>query len=341
MVLAKPTEDAAMQSLRIITLEEGFTTPGLSALGPDPNPGRKFTMRTSSEILGRDVDEASLELGEQRIAAMDAAGIDLQVLSFNGPQVPDPALSVRLMAEANEAAAEAMRRYPGRFSALAALPLADPAAAVREFDRALTQLGFVGGFVAGSINGEFLDQEKFYPVLELAEARGVPIYLHPYFPLPALMQTYFRGREELSGPEWGFMVDASSHFLRLVTAGVFDRFPKLTVLLGHLGESIPYNLDRINSRLRAWVQERKLQRTPAEYIRENLVVTTSGNFSSPSLLCALTTLGADNILFSADYPNESNLEAVDFLLHLPVARTDLEKIAHKNAERVLRLAPAS
>jgi len=132
-------------------------------------------------------------------------------------------------------------------------------------------------------------------------------------------------------------VDASCHFLRLLTAGVFDVFPKLTIILGHLGESIPYNLDRMNNRLLAFAKAKKLKKAPADYLRENMIVTTSGNFSAPSVLCAISTIGVDNILFSADWPNESNKVAVDFLKHIPVDKPDLEKIAYKNAVRVLSL----
>ena len=244
--------------------------------------------------------------------------------------------SLAIMQEGNDRAAEAIQRYPGRFSAFASLPLADPAAAVAEFERALSSLGFVGGFVAGTINGEFLDHPKFWPVLECAQAHDVPIYLHPYFPLPGLMDSYFKGREELGGPEWGFMIDASCHFMRLVTSGTFDQFPRLRIILGHLGESIPYNLQRICNRLSAFGKD-NLRKPLEDYFRENLVVTTSGNFSVPSLMCAINTIGIDNVLFSVDWPNESNKVAMEFLEHLPISRTDLERIAHRNAERILRV----
>lgn len=323
--------------MKIIALEEGFYTESVLKLKKNFPDGARYTMKTSSELIGGDVDKASLDLGEGRIAVMDEAGIDMQVLSFNGGQIPDAGTSINIMREANDVAADAIKKYPSRFSSFAALPLADPKEAVKEFERALTKLGFVGGFVAGSINGEFLDNKKFWPVLECAEAHDAPIYVHPLFPLPGLVETYFKDREELCGPEWGFMVDASCHFLRMLTAGIFDEFPKLKIILGHLGESIPYNLDRIDNRLRAYAKEKKLKRSPAEYIRENMVVTTSGNFSAPSVLCAISTIGVDNILFSADWPNESNITAVDFLRHLPVSKPDLEKIAYKNAVRVLHL----
>jgi predicted TIM-barrel fold metal-dependent hydrolase len=322
--------------MKIIALEEGFLTQSVLKLIADSSSSDAYTMKTSAAFVGTDVIEAYLDLGEGRIAAMDEAGIDMQVLSFSAPQIADTEAAARVMAEANDEAAKAVKQYPSRFAAFAALAATDPKAAVAEFERALTKLGFVGGFICGSINGEFLDDKKYWPILECAEAHHAPIYLHPYYPLPALMQTYFKGREELSAPVWGFMVDASCHFLRLLTAGVFDQFPELKIILGHLGESIPYNLDRINSRLSAFAQD-KLQRSPSDYIRDNLVITTSGNFSPQSVLCAIGTIGVDNILFSADWPNESNRTAVDFLRHLPIGKTDLEKIAHENAERVLGL----
>ncbi|MCX5850428.1 MAG: amidohydrolase family protein [Deltaproteobacteria bacterium] len=322
--------------MRIIALEEGFLTRSVLKLFVDEANIDEYTIKTSAALVNTNVGEAYLDLGEGRIAAMDEAGIDMQVLSFSAPQIADTEMAVQIMAEANDVAAEAVEKYPSRFAAFAALPATNPKVAVEEFERALTKPGFVGGFIVGSINGEFLDDKKYWPILECAEAHHAPIYLHPYNPLPALMQTYFKGREELSAPVWDYMVDASCHFLRLLTAGVFDQFPELKIILGHLGESIPYNLDRINTRLSAFAQE-KLKRSPADYIRDNLVITTSGNFSPQSVLCAIGTIGVDNILFSADWPNESNKVAVDFLRHLPIGKIDMEKIAYKNAERVLGL----
>ncbi|MFA5880417.1 MAG: amidohydrolase family protein, partial [Candidatus Margulisiibacteriota bacterium] len=178
--------------------------------------------------------------------------------------------------------------------------------------------------------------QKYWPILEFAEAHNVPIYLHPFFPQQGLIDAYFKGREELTGPEWAFMVDASSHFMRMLTGGVFDQFPKLKIILGHLGESIPYNMERIDNRLSAYAKD-KLKKSAAEYIKENLYVTTSGNFSIPSLLCAIGTIGIDHVLFSVDYPNEANKVGVNFLNNLPVSQSDLEKIACKNAAKLLNL----
>lgn len=323
--------------MRIIALEEEFVTDGVMKSMLGDTSGTNYTLETSTEVSGEDISKTFVDLGERRIAAMDEAGVDIQVLSFCAPQLKDPGLSIELMREGNNRAAEAIRKYPSRYFAFASLPLADPAAAVAEFDRALGIPGFVGGFVAGSINGEFLDEEKYRPVLEFAEYRNAPIYLHPYFPLPALMESYFRGRGELGGPEWAFMIDASCHFMRLVTSGTFDRFPQLRIILGHLGESIPFNLDRICNRLVAYAKAKPLKRPVEDYFLKNLAVTTSGNFSVPSLQCAINTLGIDNVMFSVDWPHESNKVAVNFLKHLPLGKSDLEKVAHRNAERILNL----
>jgi 2,3-dihydroxybenzoate decarboxylase len=151
------------------------------------------------------------------------------------------------------------------------------------------------------------------------------------------MQAYFEGYEELALAAWGFGIDTGAHFLRLVFAGVFDAFPALTFILGHLGEGLPFMLHRINDQTRLAAARRGLKRTPEQYLTENLVVTCSGNFSAPAFLCSVMALGVDNVLFSVDWPYESNVAAVDFLKRQPLDPHDMEKVAHLNAERVLRL----
>jgi len=336
--LAIPNEKKGIV-MKIIALEEGYLIESALNLMTTKNQSfqESYDMRASASIIGADPIKAYLDIGEGRIGAMDEAGIDMNVLSLSCPQIPDLDLAIKITTEANNKAAEAVKKYPTRFAAFAALPCTDPRAAVKEFDRAVNKLDFVGGFVCGSINGEFFDQKKYWPILEFAEAHNVPIYLHPFFPLSSVAGTYLKDHEELLGPVWGFMIDASCHFMRMLGGGVFDAFPKLKVILGHLGESIPYNMDRLNNHLLLFTKEKKFRKTPTDYIRDNLVVTTSGNFSVPSLLCAAGTIGVDNILFSVDWPDELNTVAVDFLKHLPLGEPDIEKIAHRNAERVLRL----
>ena len=325
--------------MKIIALEEGYLTEDvLKLIAPKGRSLEElYDMRASASIIGADPIKAYLDIGEGRIAEMDKAGVTMNVLSLSCPQLPDPDLAVKVMTEANNKASEAVKKYPERFAAFAALPCTDPKAAVKEFDRAINKLGFVGGFVCGTINGEFFDRKKYWPILEFAEAHNAPIYLHPFFPLPSVADTYLKDHEELMGPVWGFMIDASCHFMRMLSSGVFDAFPKLKIILGHLGESIPYNMDRLNNHLSLFAKEKKFKKTPTDYIRDNLVVTTSGNFSVPSLLCAAGTIGVDNILFSVDWPDELNTVAVDFLKHLPLGEPEIEKIAYKNAVRVLGL----
>lgn len=325
--------------MKIIALEEGFLTESAVALmgGGSTDFRTMYDMRSSASIICADPVAAYLDIGEGRIAVMDEAGIDRFVLSLSCPQIPDRRLALKIFREANDRAAEATEQYPDRFSAFASLPCTDPKAAVQEFNRGVTDLGFVGGFVCGTINGEFLDNRKYWPILACAEEHGLPVYVHPLFPLDSVNTTYLAGHEELQGPAWGFTFDAGSHFLRMMTSGVFDEFPDLRIILGHLGETIPFMMDRIDLHLGLFMEEKGFCKTPAGYLRDNLVVTTSGNFSIPSIMCTAGTLGTDNILFSVDWPDERPQEAVDALSHLPLSLADREKIAYRNAERLLKL----
>jgi 2,3-dihydroxybenzoate decarboxylase len=321
--------------MKIIALEEHFITPREEH---DLPPGAQRG-NDREKLLGFDVVAALLDLGETRLAAMDAAGIDVQVLSHNQPgcQALDAAAAVPAAREVNDLLSEAIKAHPDRFAGLAALPTADPTAAVRELERAVTQLGFKGAMINGHTRGAFLDDKKFWTIFECAQALGVPIYLHPSKPHPVVLQAYFDGYPELALAAWGFGIDTGAHFLRLVFAGVFDAFPRLTLILGHLGEGLPFMLHRINDQTQLAARRRGLKRTPAQYLTENLVVTCSGNFSAPAFLCTVMALGIDNVLFSVDWPYESNVAAVDFLERQPLERHDIEKVAHLNAERVLGL----
>jgi predicted TIM-barrel fold metal-dependent hydrolase len=323
------------ETMRIIALEEHFIMPREEQnLPPGAHRGND-----REKLLGFDVVAALLDLGASRLAAMDAAGIDVQVLSHNQPgcQALDGATAVPAAREVNDLLFEAVKAHPDRFLGLAALPTADPAAAVKELDRAVSKLGFKGAMINGHTQGAFLDDKRFWGIFECANALGVPIYLHPSKPHPAVMQAYFAGYDELALAAWGFGIDTGAHFLRLVFAGVFDAFPKLTFILGHLGEGLPFMLHRINDQTQLAAKRRGLRRAPLEYLTQNLVVTCSGNFSAPAFLCSVMALGIDNVLFSVDWPYESNAAAVDFLKHQALGPNDMAKVAHLNAERVLRL----
>ncbi len=283
-----------------------------------------------------------LDLGEGRLADMDAAGIDMQVLSLSasGLDKLDQTTRTSLVRECNDALAEAVSAHPDRFAGFAHLALQEPDGAAAELERCVTRLGFKGVMVSGTTDGRFLDDPRFYPVLAEAERLDVPIYLHPAPPPPDVFKAYFSGLPDgvgtaLSMAGWGWHAENGLHSLRLVVAGVFDRFPKLQLIIGHMGENIPFSLARADERLSPAAPY--LQRRVADYFHTNFHITTSGYFALQPLLCALTVFGADRIIFAVDYPYSPNTDGRNLLNAAPLCPEDLEKIAHKNAERLLGL----
>ncbi|HYL24102.1 MAG TPA: amidohydrolase family protein [Burkholderiales bacterium] len=324
--------------MRVIAIEEHFLTP-LYREKVGANEYRNFYLTSRGQQMGHDIIEENLDLGAKRLAHMDAHGVDVQVLSFGspGPQAFAADVAIPMARDANDRLHAAMKAHPTRFAGFAALPTADPRAAVEELERCVTQLGFKGAMTHGHQQGEFLDARKYWPIWERAEKLGVPVYLHPALPHPDALKAYFDGYEELGRAPWGFAVDTSCHFLRLVFAGVFDAYPRLKMILGHLGEGLPFAMHRMNEHSWAAAKRRGLKRQPIEYLRDNLVVTTSGNWFEPAFVCTLLALGADNILFAIDWPYEANKTGMEFLRALSISDADREKIAHRNAERLLRL----
>lgn len=323
--------------MRIIAIEEHITTP-LYAQMEVETPRRRASMIDRSKSVGHDVKSELMDVSNSRVAAMNDAGIDLQVLSMTmpGPQGLPAAEAIAVARDANDRMAGAMKSHPSRFAAFAALPTPDVGAAVKELERAVTTLGFKGTMINGHTNGEFLDDKKYWPIFEAAQALDVPVYLHPREPHPSAA-FYFDGYPEIATAACGFTVDTSIHFMRLIFAGVFEAFPKLTFILGHLGEGLPFHLDRIEEHTALSTKRRGLKKTVAEAMRSNVMVTTSGNFSVPSLRCTVDVLGIDRVMFSVDWPYESNKVGVAFLNNLGLATEDLEKLAHGNAERLLKL----
>jgi len=324
--------------MRIIAIEEHFITP-MYREKVAANEFRNFYLASRGEQLGHDIVEENLDLGKKRLAHMDAAGVDVQVLSFGspGPQAFGADVAIPMARQANELLFETTKTYPGRFAGFAALPTADPQAAAEELERCVTQLGFKGAMIHGHQQGSFLDERKYWPIFERAQALDVPIYLHPALPHPLAVKAYFEGYEELARAGWGFAVDTSCHFLRLVFSGLFDAYPRLKIILGHLGEGLPFAMHRLDDHTHRAAARRGLKKRPIEYLRDNLLVTTSGNWYEPAFLCTLLALGADSILFAVDWPYEANKTAVDFLKRISVSDLDRAKIAHLNAERVLKL----
>ncbi len=319
------------QTMRTITLEEHYATPAYL-----DGPGRDFKVNSPqiAELLGN--------LGEQRIAAMDAAGIDMQVLSLVSPGVEqlDVDEAVTVARETNDRLAEAVRRYPSRFAGFAALPSAVPDKAADELERMIGEHGFKGAVINGHIQGRYLDDKFFWPILERAEALQVPIYLHPTQPPRAVVEASYAGfspavMASLTRGAWGWHIETAIHVIRLILGGVFDRYPRLQVVIGHQGEGIPFMLPRLNRTLPTEIT--KLERPMGAYLRENLHYTFAGFNWTPTFLDLLLEVGVERIMFSADYPFMPMEEARTFLDQLPVSPADKERIAHGNAERLLSL----
>jgi predicted TIM-barrel fold metal-dependent hydrolase len=324
--------------MRTILLEEHFTSPGFLT-----GPGKEFITR----LRGRgpragEVADQLQDVGAGRIALMDAAGVDVQVLSLNAPGVEqaDAAEQLSAAVESNDFLAEAVKNNPTRFAAFAALPVAMPDKAAEELDRRVRQQGFKGTLINGHTRGRYLDDRFFSPILERAEALGVPIYIHPTMPPKAVVEASYGGFSEpvtemFAMAGWGWHIETSVHVLRMILGGVFDRYPKLQVIIGHLGEGIPFMLPRLNKNMPTELT--KLERPMAAYLREN-VHYTFGGFNFPgTFLNLLLEVGAERIMFSADHPYGSMAEAQAFLKQLPLTAADRERITHGNAEALLGL----
>jgi 5-carboxyvanillate decarboxylase len=244
----------------------------------------------------------------------------------------------------NDTLSKAVKNYPKRFAGLASLSLQDPGGAAEELDRAVNKLGLKGGQICSNVNGEYLDDKKYWVFFEMAEKLGVPIYIHPRWPSPDIAKPFFT-YPILAGSMFGFAADTSLCAMRLICSGVFDKFPRLRIILGHLGEALPFWLWRLDNRwqreslrsLRSYASDRQIKKKPSQYVKENIFVTTSGMFFQPALLCTYLALGADRILFAVDYPFEDNKAAVNFMEEAPICDRDKEKIYHLNAEKVLAI----
>jgi uncharacterized protein len=321
--------------MRTITLEEHFATPGFM-----DGPGRDLKDRAlqfggpAAKIL-----DQLCEVGDKRIADMDAAGIDVQVLSLTSPGTEqlEAAEAMAVAQETNDFLAGAVKQHPDRFAGLATLPTAVPEKAADELGRMVQKHRFLGAVINGHHRGRYLDDKIFWPILERAESLNVPIYLHPTQPPKSVIEISFGGfspevTKLLAGPGWGWHIETAVHVIRMILGGVFDRYPKLQILVGHLGEGLPFMLQRLDMMPTTVT---KLNRPISAYLRENLHYTFSGfNFMAPFLDLFLQ-VGADRIMFSADYPYASMARARAFLEQVPVSAIDRERIAHGNAERLL------
>ena len=319
------------KKVKKIVLEEHFSTPAMSEYAKD------VVSTIDSDFL-KYAKPRLMDMEQMRLEDMDKNGIDMCVLSVTSPGVqlePDTQKAIRTAREINDLLAAQMQKYPTRYSGFAHLALQDAKVAADELERCVKQLGMRGALINGHTNGEYLDHEKFWPVWERAEALEVPIYLHPAD--ATSMPTNEAGYPEMAGPGWAWGSETAAHALRIIYGGVFDRFPKTTLVLGHMGETLPFILWRLDSRYKMLKHTNNIKMMPSEYIQRNIMVTTAGSFSSAPLLCALAALGSDRIMFSVDYPYEYTAEAVHFIENAPISELDRKKICHGNVERLLKL----
>jgi hypothetical protein len=326
---------------RTIALEEHFRIAAIHEANREHPLERMYAALAEAGFFpaAAEIPPGIGDLDGRRIADMDAAGIDVQVLSHTVPAVEalPPRQAATLASAANDAAAEAMARHPGRFAGLATLPVAQPPAAVAELNRAVRDYGFAGAMINGHVSGRYLDDADFWPIFECAEALGVPIYLHPNRPPEPVVAASYGGFEPvvssaLATGAWGWHVETGLHALRLIVAGVFDRFPRLQMILGHMGEGLPAMIWRADSVLNPITT---LSRPVRDYFRTNFHVTTSAFFDRVSFAAAVEAIGIDRVLFSVDYPYSSNVRAREFLDRLALDDGERERVSHRNAERLL------
>jgi len=320
--------------MNVIALEEHYL---------DPEVGRHFA-EAGPEARVPALRDRLLDVADLRIKEMDEAGIDLQILSHTAPatQRLDAETGPKVARDANDRLKATVDRSKGRFMGFASLPTANPKAAADELERAVTKLGFKGAMIHGLtwIGSEklFIDDKRFWPIFERASALDVPIYLHPAIPHPAVVEAYYKDYlkefPSILNAGWGFGVETATQGLRMVLSGVFEKYPNLKIILGHLGEGLPFLLWRIDMTF----GRQGNRSTPfRETFRRHFWITTSGNFSTPALLCSAMEMGVDRILFSVDYPYVPNPPGVRWMDDVPFATEDREKILSGNAKKLLKL----
>jgi 5-carboxyvanillate decarboxylase len=289
------------------------------------------------------IAERLQDLGERRIADMDATGIDMQVIALTAPglQIFDADTATGLATSYNDQLAEAVARYPDRFVGLAAVPPQNPSAAARELERSVEKLGMKGVIINSHTHGEYFDDEKFWDIFEAAAALRVPVYLHPQAPPPSMIGPILEAG--LDGAIFGFAVETGMHLLRIIISGAFDRFPGLEIVVGHLGEGLPYWLFRVDYFHRGIVETKRypnfkpLAKKPSDYMRENIYVTTSGMAWEPVILYARSVLGNDRVLYAMDYPYQFVPSEVEVTDNLSISDDEKKAFYETNAERVFNL----
>jgi 2,3-dihydroxybenzoate decarboxylase len=317
--------------IRKIALEEHFMAPGFEAYS------KMFTKHMDAAAQSYLASRLG-DFDDLRLSEMDKAGIDFVVLSQTGPSVQgelDPETAIRRAIENNDFLAKQVARRPKRFGGFASLPMHSPKAAADELTRAVETLGFKGALVNGHTHGVYYDDPSYDEFWERMQALDVPLYLHPTDPF--VIPKAYDGHPELVGAVWGWGVETGTHALRLLFGGVFDRFPKLKIILGHMGEGLPMMRWRFDSRFAVYSHGITLQHAPSAYFGRNIVITTSGVCSPAALTGAIAEMGTDAVMFSVDYPYESTAIAADFIENSPMADDVRELVCSGNAERLLKL----
>lgn len=331
--------------MRVITIEEHYATPAFM-----DGPGRE--LKALAQSAQQNPEAAAgyamlmkqlMDLDMDRITQMDKANIDVQILSLTSPGVEqvNEHDAVNIAEDANNYLADAIKNHPTRFAGFAALPTITPDIAADELERMVNEHDFKGGIINGHINGRYLDDEYFWPILERAEVLKVPLYLHPTPPTKPVIKALYAGNYApeltalLATGAWGWHIETAIHVLRIILSGAFDQYPDLQLIIGHLGETLPFMLPRLDRTLPR--EATKLERSLGTYLRENIYYTFSGFNYIQTFLDLYLQVGVDRIMFSADYPYSSMEIARNFLDQLPVSITDKERIAHGNAEKLLRM----
>ena len=348
----KPEVSPGYQSRRI-AVEEAFATPELFKewrklldmnLQDEPGFNSLYGFFLNNNATS-DIRKKLLDIGNSRISEMDKWNIDMQILSITAPgtQLFNTSKANDFSRRINDQLSDVVEKYPNRFAGLAAISPLDVKQASIELERSINELGLKGVIINSHTKGEYLDDQKYWGLFETAQALDVPVYLHPRTPSQGMIDPYMK--YGLLGAGWGFAAETSLHALRLILSGVFDEFPNLKIVLGHLGEGLPFWLPRIDSRFanKVWKnagsqgKPRKRQKKPSDYFKDNFYIATSGMNWHPALKMVHTVLGADKMLFAVDYPYESSEVAVQQMDSFPISSLDKEKIYHSNAEKLFKI----
>jgi 5-carboxyvanillate decarboxylase len=339
---------AKKKSYRRIATEEAFSIPEqmdaqrkLVAETEEYDPDL-FLWRIQTDPSGP-VHNKLIDLYDLRLRTMDEYDVDMHVLGLTstGVQMMDPDKGTAVATIANDRLHEAVQKYPDRFAGLGTFAPQDPARAVKEIERVMTKLKLNGLIINSHTNGEYLSERKYWPILEAVEALNAPLYIHPRSPIPLMAKAY--RTDHLEHAIWGYAAETGLHGLRLITGAVFDQFPKLQIVLGHMGEGIPYwfyRLDFMHGRVRIGFDRPKLKLTPSEYFKRNFYITTSGMNWEPTLKYCIEVMGADRIMWAIDYPYQDHPDAVEFMDAARISEKDKHKIYHENAERVFKIKKA-